>query len=130
MEENTQEKNLIEKKESFFGKVKNFFKNLFNKEGKNDTKYHLNNVENNTAEEDNNFKDNIKVVETEVAEETKIIELQKRYRRGEIAEGDLTEEQIEALSELYDKQIDALRKIIEEKEQQIAERQNIENNNA
>ena len=35
MKDNTQEKNLIEKKENnFFGKIKNFFKNLF---GKNDT---------------------------------------------------------------------------------------------
>ena len=31
MGENTQEKNLVEKKESFFGKVKNFFKKIFNK---------------------------------------------------------------------------------------------------
>ena len=37
MEGNTQEKDLIEKKESFFSKVKNFFKGLFNKKSKNVT---------------------------------------------------------------------------------------------
>lgn len=125
MEENTQEKSLI-KKEGFFGKVKNYFKNLFKKKKKNES------VNNNCVKESNDFKDNIKVAEVEDAEEVKLIELQKRYRRGELAESDLTEEQIEALSELYDKQIDALRKIIEEKEKQIAEnqRQKVEKKNA
>jgi len=110
MGENTQEKNLIEKKESLFSKVKNFFKSLFNKKDKNNI-----NV-NSINENSNNFKENIKITEDEENEEMKILELQKRYRRGEIAESELTEEQVEALSELYDKQIDALRKIIEEKE--------------
>jgi len=117
MGENTQEKNLIEKKESLFSKVKNFFKSLFNKKDKNNI-----NV-NSINENSNNFKENIKIAEDEESEEMKILELQKRYRKGEIAEGDLTDEQIESLSELYNKQIEALRKVIEEKEKQIAERQ-------
>jgi len=127
MEENTQEKSLI-KKEGFFGKVKNFFKNLFKRKDKNNKNESVNN---NSVKENNDFKDNIKVAEAD-AEEVKLIELQKRYRRGEIAESELTEEQVEALSELYDKQIDALRKIIEEKEKQIAEsqKQRIEKKNA
>ena len=116
MEENTQEKNLIEKKETFFSKVKNFFKKLFKKKDNEN----VDTVVKDETTENNSFKENIKITEDE---ETKLLELQKRYRRGEIAESDLTEEQIEALSELYDKQIDALRKIIEEKEQQIAESQ-------
>lgn len=116
MEENTQEKNLIEKKETFFSKVKNFFKKLFKKKDNEN----VDTVVKDETTENNSFKENIKIAEDE---ETKLLELQKRYRRGEIAESDLTEEQIEALSELYDKQIDALRKIIEEKEQQIAESQ-------
>lgn len=128
MEENTQEKSLI-KKEGFFGKVKNFFKNFFKRKDKNNKNE---SVDNNSVNENNNFKANIKVAEAEDAEEVKLIELQKRYRRGEIAESDLTEEQVEALGELYDKQIDALRKIIEEKEKQIAEsqKQRIEKKNA
>lgn len=115
---NTQEKNLVAKKEGFFQKVKNFFKGLFKK------KEHKSiNDEKNTVKEDNRFKENIKIAEDEMLEKNKIFELQKRYRRGEIAESDLSEEQIEALGNLYDKQIAALNKIIEEKEKQIAESQ-------
>ena len=128
MKENTQEKDLIEKKESFFNKVKNFFKRLFKKKDKNTTNDTVND-ESISVNESNSFKEDIKVVEEEQSEEMKILELQKRYRRGEIAGNELTEEQIEALSELYNKQIEALRKVIEEKEQQIAERK-IEKKNA
>ena len=116
MGENTQEKNLVEKKESFFQKVKNFFKGLFKKKDQKSI-----NDENSAMKEDNRFKENIKIVEKEEVEENKIFELQKRYRRGEIAQSDLTEEQIEAIGELYDRQIAALKKIIEEKEKQLAE---------
>ena len=119
MEENTQEKNLVEKKEGFFQKVKNFFKGLFKKKEENAT-----NNESGSINDDNKFKDNIKIVEEQPTEEMKILELQKRYRRGEIAQNDLTEEQIEAISELYDKQIEALKKIIAEKEKQISEKKN------
>lgn len=118
MGENTQEKNLVEKKESVFSKVKNFFKGLFNKKAKGDIDREIN-----SEKENSNFKENIKIVQEEESEEKKILELQKRYRRGEIAESDLSEEQIEALGNLYDKQIAALNKIIEEKEKQIAESQ-------
>lgn len=116
MGENTQEKNLVEKKESFFNKVKNFFKGLFKKKEEN-----VINNENDIAKDENNFKENIKIVEEEETEEMKILELQRRYRRGEIAESDLTEEQIDDLGALYDRQIAALKKIIEEKEMQIEE---------
>ncbi len=125
MEGNTQEKDLIEKKEGFFHKIKSFFKRMFNKK-------ETNTVEETVKSENSNFKDNIKVEEAELTSEMKILELQKRYRRGEIAEGDLTEEQVEALSDLYDRQIEELKKAIEEKERQIEEnkKKNVENNNA
>ena len=116
MGENTQEKNLVEKKEGFFQKVKNFFKGLFKKK-----EQKLINDENMAIKEDNRFKENIKIEEMEEFEKDAIFELQKRYRRGEIAQSDLTEEQIEAIGELYDRQIAALKKIIEEKEKQLAE---------
>ena len=125
MEENTQEKNLIEKeKVSLFGKIKNFFKNLFGKNKKEEV------VEESIVEKENNneFKESIKMTEDE---ETKLLELQERYRRGEIGPNDLTEEQIDALCELYDKQIDELNKSIKIKEEKIAEhKKRIENNNA
>ena len=42
-------------------------------------------------------------------EETKLLKLQKQYRSGKIKGEELTEEQINALSELYDKQIAKLK---------------------
>lgn len=114
MVENTQEKNLIEKKEkSIFGKIKNFFKNLFGQKAEDSKKEDVISKE----EVTNVFKESIK---TEEDEEAKLLSLQKKYRRGEIAEGDLSEEQIEALCDLYDRQIETIKKAIEEKEQQIA----------
>ena len=60
MGENTQEKNLIEKKEkiNLFGKIKNFFKNLF---GKKQAKI----VNEETVEKEtvNHFKESIKMTE-------------------------------------------------------------------
>lgn len=131
MGENTQEKNLIERKESFFGKVKNFFKNLFSKKNKKEEVV----VEETTEvkeESKNEFKEYIKMTEDE---ETRLLELQRKYRRGEIAESDLTDEQIEALGNLYDKQIAELKKAIEIKQQKISEykrkkQPKVEENNA
>ena len=126
MEENTQEKDLIKKKEkaSIFGKIKKFFKNIFSKKQ----------VEEEIAEKETNneFKESIKMTEDE---ETKLLDLQRRYHRGEIAENDLTDEQIDALCDLYDKQIEEIRSTIKMKEEQIEEyrktrKQRIEKNNA
>ena len=128
MEENTQEKNLIEKEEkiNLFGKIKKFFKKLFSKK-------QVEAIEEESTEKENNhdFRDYIKMTEDE---ETKLLDLQNRYRRGEIAENDLTDEQIDALCDLYDKQIEELKNSIRIKEEKITEhkrkQQRIENNNA
>ena len=126
MEENTQEKKLIEKEEkiNLFGKIKNFFKNLFCKK-----QVVVEENEDVTVDEPiNDFKESIKMTE---AEETQLLDLQKRYRRGEIAENDLTEEQIDALCDLYDKQIEEIKQSIKLKEEKIAEyKRKIENNKA
>lgn len=129
MKENTQEKNLIEKKEkvSVFGKIKNFFKNLFGKKQV-ETNDEVTKEETTDRVVTNEFMDYIKMTEDE---ETKLLDLQKRYRRGEIAENDLTDEQIDALCNLYDKQIEELKQSIKIKEEKIAEhKRRIENNNA
>lgn len=126
MEGNTQEKNLIEKKEkiNLFGKIKNFFKNLFGKKQVEVAEQIV--VE--QQESSNEFKDSIKMTEEE---ENELLELQKKYRRGEIAENDLTEEQIDALCDLYDKQIEDIKQSIKIKEEKIAEyKRKIESNNA
>lgn len=127
MEENTQEKNLVEKKDGFFTKIKKWLKSLFKKSDKTEVKNEMSN-----SIKENNFKESIKMTEDE---DTKLLELQRRYRRGEIAESDLTEQQIDDLSELYDRQIEELKKTIEIKEQKIAEykkrkQHKIEGNNA
>ena len=125
MGENTQEKNLIEKEEKgLFGKIKSFFKKLFGKK-----QVEINEEPVVESEEAvNDFKESIKMTEDE---ETQLLELQKRYRRGEIAENDLTEEQIDALCDLYDKQIEEIKESIRIKEEKIAEhKRRIENNNA
>lgn len=46
-------------------------------------------------------------------------ELQSKYRKGEIKESDLTKEQIEQLSNLYDKQIRELRASNEARKQKV-----------
>lgn len=116
MGESTQEKNLIQKEEKgIFNKIKKFFKNLFDRNKNADNTVKENNIE---KEEHSNFKEYIKMTEDE---ETQLLELQRKYRAGEIAENDLTDEQIDALSKLYDKQIEDLKKSIALKEQKIAE---------
>lgn len=131
MRENTQEKSLIEKKKkSIVGIIKDFFAKMFKKKPK-DIKHEVVSEEINKEKENNEFKEYIKRTENE---ETKLLELQRRFRNGEIGQDDLTEEQIDALCDLYDKQIEELKKSIEIKEQKIAEnkkrrQQKIEGNN-
>lgn len=131
MKDNTQEKNLIEKKENnFFGKIKNFFKNLF---GKNDTEL-TSTIDESVEmemEKSDAFRSSIKNIDID---ENNIFELQRRYRKGEIADSELTQEQINALCQLYDSQIADLKRNILAKEQQLSKykksnRQKAEGNN-
>ena len=120
MEENTQEKSLTQINEnSIFYKIKRFFLNLFHKET----------IVNNSStitksiiiESDNkkiSFIESLKNIEDE---ETKLLKLQKQYHSGEIKEEDLTEEQANSLCELYDKQIEILKKSNKLKKQKLAE---------
>lgn len=118
MKENTQEKSLIQVNEnSIFYKIKRFFRNLFHKE-----QAIVNNelIEEKVEIEDkkSTFIEAIKMVEDE---ETRILKLQKQYRLGEIKEEDLTQEQVKSLCDLYDKQIENLRKSNEIRKQKLAE---------
>ena len=54
-------------------------------------------------------------------EETKLLKLQKQYRNGEVKEEELTEEQINSLTALYDKQIANLRKSNQIRKQKLLE---------
>lgn len=127
MKENTQEKSLIQVNEnSIFYKIKRFFRNLFHKE---EIIINTPPVEE-KVEVDNKksaFIESIKNIEDE---ETELLKLQKQYRSGEIKEEDLTKEQVNSLCELYDKQIEKLRKSNEIRKQRLAEyRRKLQTNN-
>ena len=110
MKENTQEKDLIERNEdnNIFGKIKNFFRNLFGKK-----EIEVNNVVDEhlemEMEKSDAFRDSIRNVE-----------LQRRYHNGEVSIKELTNEQINALCDLYDDKIADLKKTIAAKEQILA----------
>lgn len=118
MKENTQEKMLIEVNEnSWFYKVKRFFRNLFSK------KQEYNTVERVIEEKvepkrkaEQEFIDSIRIVETP---EMRLENLQKQYRSGQIKEEELSEEQIKSLCQLYDKQIANLKKSNEIRKQRL-----------
>ena len=116
MNDNTQEKNLIEKNEdNIFGKIKNFFRKIFgNKQENSESK-----VDEDVlieAEKSYSFRDYIRKTGDD---DTELFDLHQRYRRGEIADSELTQEQINSLCMLYDKQIQDLKRTIESKEQQV-----------
>lgn len=116
------QKSLIKINEnSIFYKVKRFLKNLFNRNT---------NISNNSifSEKDENFIENedkkryfvesIKHIENE---ETNLLKLQKQYRNGKIKEVELSEEQVNLLCKLYDKQIENLRKSNKIRKQRLLE---------
>ena len=122
MRENIPEKSLVQVNEnSIFYKVKNFFKKLFYKDKV------VSNVANtiettkrpiHKEKQKNSFMESIKNIENE---ETKLLKLQKQYRNGEVKEEELTEEQINSLTALYDKQIENLRKSNQIRKQKLLE---------
>lgn len=122
MKENTQEKSLVQVNEnSIFYRIKKFFINLFHK----NTEFQSNvvveeNISNNIENETKKsaFIESIKNIEDE---ETKLLKLQKQYRSGEIKEEELTQEQVNSLCALYDKQIANLKKSNEIRKQNLLE---------
>lgn len=120
MKENTQEKSLVQVNENnIFYKIKRFFKNLFNKNTINN--YAVIEEKNSYLENENkkiSFMESIKNIEDE---ETKLLKLQKQYRSGEIKEEELSQEQVNSLCVLYDKQIANLKKSNEIRKQKLLE---------
>ena len=113
MKENTQEKSLVQVNENgIFYKIKKFFKNLFNRNANTTNNYAIVKETESLVESENkknSFMESIKNIEDE---ETKLLKLQKQYRSGEIKEEELSEEQINSLCKLYDKQIANLKNLI------------------
>ena len=111
MRDDTQEKSLIVVNEnSIFYKVKKFFRNLFHRNKTIENSIAIENDINDSTEIENNRNTFIESIKNIEDEETKLLKLQKKYRDGEIKEKDLTQEQINSLCDLYDKQIENLKK--------------------
>ena len=122
MKENTDEKSLVKINEnSIFYKVKLFFKRLFHKDtfSENIDVVEQNIVVNSVEDKKSKFMENIRIVEDE---STILLKLQNRYRNGELKEEELTDEQLDSLCELYDKQIADLKKSNAVKKQKLLER--------
>lgn len=119
MKENTQEKSLVQvNRNGIFNKIKMFFKNLFSKNNVIDNNCYTIEDEKNNENIKKSFMESIRNIEDE---ETKLLKLQKKYRNGEIKEEELTEEQVNSLCALYDKQIANLRKSNQIRKQKLLE---------
>ena len=121
MKENTKEKSLVQVNEkSIFYKIKKFFRGLFYKVNSNVESINVaeTNTINNQESKKDSFMESIKNIEDE---ETKLLKLQKQYRSGEIKEEELSEEQINSLCKLYDKQIANLKKSNDIRKQKLLE---------
>ena len=114
MKENTQEKSLVQvNRNGIFNKIKMFFKNLFSKNNVIDNNCYTIEDEKNNENIKKSFMESIRNIEDE---ETKLLKLQKQYSNGE-----LTEEQVNSLCALYDKQIANLRKSNQIRKQKLLE---------
>lgn len=118
MKKDTQEKLLVQVNEkSILYKIKRFFKNLFNRNINRDVTIKEVERKRENEKQKESFMESVKNIENE---ETKLLKLQKQYRNGEIKE-ELTEEQINSLCTLYDKQIADLKKSNEMRKQKLLE---------
>jgi len=103
------------KKQGMFYKIKMFFQKLINKkEETNEDNVGIKKTE----EEQNSFEEYVKKTEDS---QTELLKLQKRFRDGEIKQGELTQEQIDKLCELYDMQIQSIKLSIEVRKKKIEE---------
>lgn len=105
-------KSLIVSKQSFFSKLKSFFRNIFEKDEFNETVYNdvpMYNYEENKNEDTRKraFEDNIRVRPD--YEKEKLLKMQRDYEAGLIKEEDMTEEQVSGIEKLYKEQISKLR---------------------
>ncbi len=111
---NTQEKSLISQKNiGISARIINFFKNMLKKEDKIEVQ-----VEPNKDWSENKEKF-MKSIQNTENEETRLLELQRKYMNGNIQENELTDEQVEKLSKLFDKQIERLKKSNESRKQKL-----------
>jgi len=116
---NIQEKSLIKINEnSIFYKIKSFFYRIFKKKRKEDRDIQYSNSDMQQESKKISFNEYVKNIDNE---EIKILKLQKQYRNGEIKDDDLSMQQIQTLCELYDKQIERMKKSNEIKKKRLLE---------
>ena len=119
MKKKTQKKSLVQvNRNGIFNKIKILFKNLFSKNNVIDNNCYTIEDEKNNENIKKSFMESIRNIEDE---EIKLLKLQKQYRNGEIKEEELTEEQVNSLCALYDKQIANLRKSNQIRKQKLLE---------
>lgn len=134
------ETSLVVKNDSFFDRLKEFFKLFFsyfsiNEEDnlKNDTKENDNNIVNNNIKNINDIsEDNFTEEDYEKKLQEILLELQEAYESGIIKEEELNPEQKEDLKRLYILQINYLKDSIEKNESvilKLKEKIDIINNN-
>lgn len=131
MRKNTQEKSLIQiSKNSIFYKIKFFFKNLFHKNKKSENNVSIENSIISGISSKNKksaFIENLRNIDDT---ETALLKLQRKFRNGEVKEEELSDEQIDSLCTLYDKQIANLKKSNEIKRQKLLEyKKDLQTNN-
>ena len=109
---------LITYKENIFTKISNFFKNLFFRRKKDTTEViDEETIYNKQCKE--NFINNIIIKEDEEEKRLKILQLQ--YDNGEIDEEDISEEDMDKLIEMYEKETEELNADTEKRKKHIAQ---------
>ena len=96
---------LITYKENIFAKISNFFKKLFFRKKQNNEKT-IDEKSIYNIQQKENFVENIVIKENE--EEKRLKELQLQYDNGEIEEEDISNEDMDKLIEMYEKETEEL----------------------
>lgn len=113
---------IVVKEESFFSKIKGFFKKIFrkNKIVEPEIKQSVEPIKEEqkieeTAKEPSKtvISAGLQNIKVDISEETRILQLQKQVREGKITEADLSDEDIIKVKLLYEKQIAEIKKRIE-----------------
>ena len=104
--ENHMNNKMIEYKENIFTKILNFFKRIFKKDISPTENIIEKTIEN--EKKNNDFFENIYIKQNE--EEIRLKKLQLQYDNGEIDEDDISEEDMDKLIEMYEKETDELNK--------------------
>ena len=104
---------LIVYKKNIFRKISEFFKKIFSKKEVLPKEVII------TNEKDNAFLENIQIKEDK--EELRLLQLKQQYENGEIDEEEISDEDVDKLCELYEKEADELNADTERRKNHIAQ---------